>query len=318
VQVRPGFDPRDDATQTVSATQLQVLGSCPLQYLQRYVLRVREPDDPAAAPDQWLSPLARGTLMHAIFERTLAAARAEDVEIATDEFEVRALAIADQELENERELQSPPGEAIFEVEREGVHEDTRAFVAMVREDGDRFIALEQRFGRDGHGAVPVRLPDGRTLNLGGAIDRVDRLADGRLVVIDYKTGSRARFAGRKDPFDGGRRLQHALYAAVAETLHGAEVARAEYHFPTRRSENHRARFARQDLRDGLAVVSDLLELAAQGTFVPTTDPDDCRICAYAVACRVRAGSYGHVDSPPVRWAREATADALEVLRGLRR
>jgi RecB family exonuclease len=256
--------------------------------------------------------------MHAIFERALAMARAEKIDIGTDEFETRALAIADEELERERELQMPPGGAIFALEREGVHEDTRAFVAMVREDGDRFIALEQRFGRDGHAAVPVRLPDGRTLYLAGAIDRVDRLPDGRLVVVDYKTGSRARFAGRKDPFDGGRRLQHALYAAVAETLHGAEVARAEYHFPTRRSENHRARFGRQDLRDGLAVVGDLLELATQGAFVPTTDPEDCRICAYAAACRVRPGSYGHVDSPPVRWAREAMTDALEVLRGLRR
>ncbi|HSJ13004.1 MAG TPA: PD-(D/E)XK nuclease family protein, partial [Longimicrobiales bacterium] len=317
VRPRRAFDPRDDAAHIVSATQLQTLGSCPLRYLLYHVLGVRAPDDPELATEYWLSPLDRGSLMHAVYERALREARDAALDLESAAFEKCVLAIADARLAALRAELPPPGEAIFALEREGVLEDARAFVAMVREDGGAHIALEQKFGREGEPPVPVTLPDGRVLHLTGAIDRIDRLADGRLVVIDYKTGSRTRFGGRHGAFDGGRRLQHVLYAAVARALHGAEVARAEYHFPTRRNENHRARFGPQELRDGLAVVSELLELAARGQFVPTTDPDDCRICEHAATCRVRVDGYGRVASPPASWAREADADALDVLRRLR-
>jgi ATP-dependent helicase/nuclease subunit B len=318
VQPRVAFDPRVAGAAPVSATQLQVLGSCPLRYLLRYVLKVRPPDDPDLSGEYWLSPLDRGSLLHAIFERALTSARNGNIDIASSSFEARVLEIADEMLAVLREELPPPGTAIFELEREGVREDARAFVAMVREDGNNFIALEEQFGPGRRiPAVDVALPDGSTLPLSGAIDRIDRLPDGRLVVIDYKTGSRTPFDAGRGPFDGGRRLQHVLYAAVAATLHGAEVARAEYHFPSRRSENHRARYQARALRDGLDVVTRLLELARQGYFVPTTDAGDCRICDYAAACGARVGAHGKVDSPPAEWAREADNAALDVLRELR-
>lgn len=321
IQARARLDPRS-TERVVSATELQALGTCPHRYLLRYVLGVRPPDDPELSSEEWLSALDRGALMHRVYERALRAAQDEGIPLSSDAFAARVLAIVDEEAEAQRERVPPPGDGIYRMECEMLREDARAFVAMVREDGDRYIALErrfgQRFGRDDVDAVRVELPDGRALRVSGAIDRVDRLEDGRLVVIDYKTGRRTRFGARHGPFDGGRRLQHVLYAAVAEVLYGAEVARAEFHFPTRVSENYRASFERQVLSDGRAVVGELLDMAARGEFVPTNDSNDCAICDFAAVCRARPGSFGRCDSPMAEWSRNVDSEVLELMRRLRR
>lgn len=314
---RPALDPRGNPDVTVAATKLERLGRCPLQYLLRHVLGVKKPDDPELSAEQWLSPLERGSLLHSVYERTLRGIERTRESLDDVAFEHAALAALDAEIAVARERLPPPGEAVFEVEAERLREDVRAFVAMVREDGPRWLELERAFGRRGAPPVPVTLPGG-VVHAAGAIDRVDRLDDGRLVVIDYKTGSSLRYGGKHGAYDGGRRLQHVLYAAVAETLYGARVARAEYHFPSRRTENHRARYDREMLVEGLGVADRLLGLVAAGLFHPTTDPDDCRFCDFADVCRVKVTDWGDVSSPRAEWAQRAQVDELTTLRELRR
>ncbi|HEX2167928.1 MAG TPA: PD-(D/E)XK nuclease family protein, partial [Longimicrobiales bacterium] len=315
---RQSLDPRNNPLRVVSPTQLQTLGACPHRYLLRYVLRIKKPEDPQLSPEQWLPPMEKGALLHAVYERALNAVMRDGLDTGGDGFEQMVMDLLDEEIDAMRAKLPPPGGAIFAAERLALQEDARAFVAMVREDGERFIALERRFGRDGIEAVPITLPDGSVLHLGGAIDRVDRLEDGRLVIIDYKTGSSLRYGGRSGVFDGGRRLQHVLYAEAAKRLFDAEVASAEYHFPSRRSENHRARYSHADLRDGLGLVTDLLELASNGWFVPTNQSDDCRFCDFATVCRVNVDAYGKVDSPMADWSREAAGESADLLRRIRR
>jgi hypothetical protein len=317
IQPRPDLDPRRSSTSVVSATQLQTLGACPHRYLLRYVLRVKKPDDPDLSPEQWLPAMEKGSLLHALYEQALRRVLDDDLDLDSGEFEGVVLELLDHHVAEYRELLPPPGDAVFALEREQLRDDARAFVAMVREDGRRFIDMERVFG-PGHDEVRIGLPDGATLGLRGAIDRVDQLADGRLVVIDYKTGSRFRFGGGSGVFEGGRRLQHVLYSAAAERLFGREVARAEYQFPSRRSENHRARYDRRQMADGLAVVTELLDLVRNGWFLPTNTADDCTFCDYAAACRVRVDPYGKVDSPLADWSRESQGPATDVLRRVRR
>ena len=318
VAPRPELDPRDNALRIVSSTQLQTLGTCPHRYMMRYVLRAKKPDDPQLSPEQWLPPIEKGALLHGVYERALERVMRDGLDIAGDEFEDVVMHILDEEIEAMRARVPPPGGAVFTAECDALREDARAFIAMVREDGARFIALERKFGRESIEPVPITLPDGRVLHLGGAIDRIDRMDDGRLVVIDYKTGSSLRYGGKSGTYDGGRRLQHVLYAEAAKRLFDADVIRAEYHFPSRRSENHRARYPVEELRDGLGLVTDLLEMVAHGWFVPTNQPDDCRFCDYAPVCRVRIDPYGKVDSPLAEWSREAGGDPAELLRRIRR
>ena len=62
------------------------------------------------------------------------------------------------------------------------------------ENGADTIATELAFGRrdSAHPAIEIAYSDGRSVRIIGSIDRVDRLADGRLAVIDYKSGSHHR------------------------------------------------------------------------------------------------------------------------------
>jgi RecB family exonuclease len=101
------------------------------------------------------------------------------------------------------------------------------------------LATELAFGRRGpHPAVTVPLSDGRAVRIVGSIDRVDRLADGRLAVIDYKTGSSKYYAdvSHDAPLQNGARLQLPIYAHAARSLLGDgsdPPVQAEYWFVLR-------------------------------------------------------------------------------------
>ena len=42
-------------------------------------------------------------------------------------------------------------------------------------------------------AIEIECSDGRTLRLGGSVDRIDKWADGQFAVIDYKTGGQSSY-----------------------------------------------------------------------------------------------------------------------------
>jgi hypothetical protein len=65
-------------------------------------------------------------------------------------------------------------------------------------------------------------------------------------------------------------------------------------------------------------VSDLLDLVANGWFVPTNQSDDCRFCDFTAVCRVTIDPYGKVDSPMADWSREAAGESADLLRRIRR
>jgi ATP-dependent helicase/nuclease subunit B len=137
----------------------------------------------------------------------------------------------------------------------------------------------------------------------GAIDRIDQDLAG-LHVVDYKTGS--TFGYGAEAFNGGRRLQHAIYAHVAEQRLGGEVVDGQYHFPTRRGQNEAFVYDRRTLAQVTGLIDLLLDGVAAGHFVPTDDPDDCTFCDFAEVCRVRKSYYGKVDSPVAEWSKEHT------------
>jgi RecB family exonuclease len=97
------------------------------------------------------------------------------------------------------------------------------------------IAAELAFGfRDGLAAVAAQLPDGRTLSIRGKVDRIDRTADGTLLVVDYKSGSTRRFKdlSEQNPLVRGTKLQLPVYGLAGRQHEGRPDApvRAEYWF----------------------------------------------------------------------------------------
>jgi ATP-dependent helicase/nuclease subunit B len=201
-----------------------------------------------------------------------------------------------------------PGEGTLHREVASLEEDVRSFVRMVRQRGADWISLELAFGRGDEEPVVIEL-EGGPVRIRGAIDRVDEDLEG-VRVIDYKTGRAIGYGSDSGAFDGGRRLQHAIYALAAEARLDGRVVAGEYHFPTRRGMNQHFRYDREVLTRVEALLDGMLEGVAAGTFVPTESADDCSFCDFADVCRARRGDWGKVSSPLAEWSEEVMNTGL--------
>lgn len=209
----------------VSATALETWARCPYQFLLRQVLGVV----PLETPERRvrIDAITKGSLVHEILDDfvterigrplpPLAQDRARLHEIADTKFaETDARGLTGEALywRRERLLISRMLDTWLDVERE------RARVHDLEP-----LHTELRFGMAGAPPVPIATVGGARLNLRGAIDRIDRGPDGRLHVMDYKTGSSSKVS-EDDPHLKGTRLQLLLYAlAAAHELGGDPTA----------------------------------------------------------------------------------------------
>lgn len=296
----PDLDPARATDLVFSATRLETLGACPRRYLYQYLLGVREPDDPRWDPETWLTPLERGSLLHGVYEETLKAARKQGIEPDDVAFTNLARVLLSDAVERTTHRVPPPSSVVRDAEVQALELDLLAFIDLIRRERPDWIALELAFGpRERDLAVEI---GGREVRLRGAIDRVDRVASGRLRVVDYKTGSPRHFRVTR-PFNGGRRIQHVLYTLAAERILGESVEAMEYHFPTRRGQNEVVRYDSVALTRGPEVLNHLFEIARNGHFVTTEDANDCRYCAFAPVCRVTTDDFGGTTSPEVAWVK---------------
>ena len=206
------LDPRRNDSMVVSASRLEALGTCPLRYLHSSVLRVYPPDDPELDPDAWLDNRQRWSLLHAVFYATMREVHRGAVKFDDEEFEAVALDALKDCVIRLRDEVPTPGEGTLAREIGALQEDVRSFVQMVRQQVPECVALELKFGLGEDEPALLELTEG-VLKLRGAIDRVDADLAG-LHVVDYKTGT--PYGYDADRFRGGRRLQHAVYAHVAE------------------------------------------------------------------------------------------------------
>lgn len=310
---RPQLDPRLDPGRAVSASALARLGACAKQYFYSYVLGVWPPDDPAYDPEGWLDALGRGSILHRVYERALIEARKQGIDYAEPAFATLVAAVLEEEVGRAVREVPAPSDAVRTRELERLERDAESFVDMIRRSPPSWIATELTFGLGGEPPLPFRTPSGDVM-VRGAIDRLDELRGG-LRVVDYKTGGTYAFAARKGIYDGGRRLQHVIYTAVASLLHDGRDVAMEYHFPTRKGENRTRGFSARDLIAGPELVARLLDRIAGGHFLPTDDSGDCRFCDYKAVCRVRETDFG-ATSPLADWVKERIGEAPE-LKGLR-
>jgi RecB family exonuclease len=197
-----------------SPTALDTYRSCPFKYFASRVLAIDEERDDEIG----LDPLARGALVHAVFERffswwqregrgavtaaTLDDARRHFAELVSEM--LARLPEADRQVESARLLGSAAGEGMGD----------RVFRIEASREA-RVVARELELAIDGEYTFAAERGD-RTVRLRGAVDRVDRLDDGTLRVIDYKSGAVGELK---------ELLQVPLYVYVIERAIGARAGR---------------------------------------------------------------------------------------------
>ncbi len=195
------------------------------------------------------------------------------------------------ELSAEWELgETPPERAL----RRGAERLLNRFLSEEAGRGGPFepALFEARFGEDeGNDRPPLEI-DGWRLH--GAIDRIDRSADGRALVHDYKVASRVTPAAK---FEEDGKLQLPLYALAARDLWGLDPIGALYH-PLRATRDRSPRgLVREEERDDLTsyplVSTDVLDDERFEEVV-----GEARERAGRIVARMRSGAIARDPGPP--------------------
>lgn len=223
--------PPPPLTGPISPTQVEQWRECPHAYFVRYLLGIRPIEEPEAI--EVLSPLDRGQVIHEaidrLHQRVLGGHLSDPSPGGWSETHRTALAAIGTEVTAELEAAGRSGRAASWVtERTSILDELDEWLARdaARWAGRSIRASELTFGQDtedtGDTGVPVTigLPDGRTVQFTGRIDRIDELSDGGVVVTDHKTGKADDHLGLTpdDPTLGGTRFQLPVYAAAATAL----------------------------------------------------------------------------------------------------
>lgn len=298
----------------VSATSLEDAATCPYRFFLRQGLGVRPIEEADAETDVWLSPLVRGSELHALFARLLRAVRDEGRAVEVQRDLRRLHGWADARLAELRAEMPPPSHEVFDRERGEFLDDLEAFVAAECEGrhGTHPVGIEVSFGFPPGEDVAeplasveplvLDLGDGRRLRVHGRIDRINRLSPGRYEVLDYKTGGYWADAW-EGVFAGGIRLQHAVYGRAAEALlaaHGlkARVVRGTYAFPSVKGHRRLKVIEAPSAETLTAVLRQLMDVIGGGAFVVSEGRQGCRFCEFADAC--------HADDPAAPPREEVT------------
>ena len=276
------LDPRRPDV-VLSASALEQLGRCPLEFFFRHVLGL--PPAPAAPPDPavWLDAPTRGALLHDVFHHFMVEVTGQGLTPRFERDEKLLLRILDRKVAALRARQPPTGGEAFQRELAGLQQTARIFL---REEEAHCSTSLPLFFEVAVGTRPTRpgtaldaseplalsLPGGGAVRVRGTIDRVDRLLsdERRFAVWDYKTGGSGRYQDR-DPFRQGRHVQGTLYVALVEArlrerFPGAGVASFGYFFPSAVEYGRRLSWPALELRRGLAVVEELCALLGAGCF----------------------------------------------------
>ena len=238
------IDSHSALAEVLSATRLEAWASCPRKYLFEHLLGVSVVTEPEQILR--LSALDRGSLVHQAIDRFYRPLIAN-----------RETWASDQSMPEQGSHRAPPGpsrltsdedrselvrlgrELADEVEQRGLtgqpllwQRDRDMILAdlgqLLDRDNQRepqhrgdIQRSEFRFGfEDSAAAISYSLLDSDSVRFRGVIDRVERTGDGRLVVIDYKTGKTDSYEDivkheRADPTVRGTKLQLPVYALAA-------------------------------------------------------------------------------------------------------
>ena len=230
------LDRRYHAAHVWSASRLNRYANCPYGFFAENILKLEARTD----PEEGLDAMKRGSILHAILER-LYGRLTVDNRPPNPENRDAILAILDECCQFVfRDAPTRYGfrpTALWGYERDELARLLTILVGWECDEASDFLPFRQEVGFGIKGGDPVLIEDaaGAGFYLRGFIDRIDRSPDGRLRILDYKSGSTG-FSG--PDLQKGLALQTVLYAKATETIlaDAGSVERSEYlHIPTRKT-----------------------------------------------------------------------------------
>ncbi|MDX1395751.1 MAG: PD-(D/E)XK nuclease family protein [Gemmatimonadota bacterium] len=254
------------ATHEWSASQLELYGTRPFDFLLERVLGLQEIE----AVEDEASRLTIGSLVHSILEsfyrgRLGRPGRAFDADVRAALEEAFDAACGAFE-ESERQWVGLPH--VWAATRSELRERMTAFVEweFTRPKQGTPLEVEFSFGRRGDRPAadlggPGRTGDPRPLLLAGRIDRIDRVSDGALRVVDYKSGRGAPSPGA---FDDGAALQASIYMAAVEASGLGRATIGSYR--TVRAPADRARRSAADIAPSVVLAREIAARVRAGLF----------------------------------------------------
>ncbi len=275
----------------VSASGLELLVACTYRYFLDRVLRLQKPAETEEDEErQWMDPMEFGSTVHALLERFMRglSERGDRVDAARHRDELYGI-LAEVLAEHRSVAGSSGSSAERAVERRLQSLIDLFLRAEAKAAADRTPTyFELLFGMDSaeppgrRHPVNVRLGESLTLKLRGRIDRVDRLPDGSLAIVDYKTGQ-YRYFGQKDWLSDGK-LQWALYAHALREMTGEPVSLSGYYFLNEVDYGLRVDRPPADVGSIIGVLEGPLKEAAAGLFPPKPSEDVCKYCDFLAIC----------------------------------
>ena len=200
-----------------SASQLNDYGVCGFRFFAKRLLKLDKLDEPEPGADA----LQMGSLYHRILERTYKRIAARNLPIheasLDDALDIFA-AVADEELADAPRQFNFRATASWTQEQQVIR---ARLAALIRQDfsadsplrqfggAPTVEALERRFDN-----LALHLTEDITVLSRGVIDRIDRV-DGKLVAVDYKSGSTPI---RVEDMAAGREAQMLVYTRALEAL----------------------------------------------------------------------------------------------------
>ena len=308
----------------LSASQVEKMAACPFGWFLRNVLHVTPPEDLIRDPERWLDAAALGSLLHEIFERTMKRiCEAHETPLLATHLPLMT-EIAESSMDEWRVEIPPPNEAAFRRQRDEVLATCETFLRVEEEacKDSEAMFFEVPFGFSDAAEHPAGMTEplvldlgaGRSVELRGRIDRVDRTPRGTWQVWDYKTGSLWNWGGNWT-FARGTKVQHAIYAralAAALKARGIDsdpvIEASGYLFPTPRGGGERIPKS-SPAGELESVLNRTFDVIAAGFFAHPEDAGECRFCDFQPVCN---GAQFAADRARAKYA--ANHDSLLVQR----
>lgn len=291
----------DLAADVLSATRLEGFITCPHAFFMHQLLGL---DPIEEEDDDEISALDRGSLVHEVFDRFFGEHLDMDFGYEWTEADfARLIEIYNEECESYERDGRTGHPLAWKSKRRQLELQLVEFLAHDQQyrlmNGLAPRQTELKFGISGAemDALKLALPNGREIQMRGAIDRVDLTTDGAISISDYKTGQQKYYdmITEEDPLGQNEKLQLPIYAfaalAAAEqglipgAAAGGSVKAGYWFFGVDAGARTEVALTKETNEQALAVIGQIIDLMTSGVFpqrTPVVFPNggsSCDFCA---------------------------------------